>query len=573
MENKISLSKPGLFHALGEIPLDTRKGIRYFVYFLAFMLTLTLLSNAANGVTIAKVTAVYPSSATVSDEISVSGTITAASKLIVSAPEDLRVEKVVANTGGKVKKDDIILNFDTSELTDRLKEKQAELAKLEAELYASGILAQRTDHLDLYQNANELEAAEAEYENLRERTQRAIDKAKHEYEEANRAYTRARVDYRNSGNSSDVMSTMMRLDRAETQLEEARVEYDRKQQVYNIALANGDPAQETARQEMLEAKKKYAAADKKYQLALDHYDDAIAESRDDDNGGNSRQDYEELRSIRNRVYDAKAALEDAKLDQQKELEDALRKIREQETRNEISEITRQNEQQSQQAELVQGSAQQKNLLFNIEQKNKEIGVLTQFLAVEGNLFVPEDGTLMALDLDDDRTLSGKEAIQIATAAEGYEVPVKIDSEAAKDVTVSSKALVDIGGEKIDASITRIATYPDEDKMIALTVKLPEAVYQDGQSAEITIQKKQAQYDLCLPLGALRNDNSGDFVYLLDETQTILGVQTTLRKVPVEIEMKDDKMAAISGAVGSDSQILIASNKMVEGGDRVRLMKT
>lgn len=574
MENNLNLNltKSALFHVFAEIPKDTRKGIRYFAYFLAFMLALTLLSNAANGVTIAKVTAVYPSTATVSDEISVTGTITAASKLIVSAPDDMRVEKIIANTGSKVKKEDALLIFDTEDLTERMKEKQADLTKLEAELYVTGISEERTDHLDSYQDASELEAAQAEYEALRERTQRAIDKAAHEYEEANRAYTRARVDYRNSGNSSDVMSAMMRLDRAETQLEEARMEYDRKQQIYNTALANGDSRKEAARQEMAEAKKKYAASDKKYQLALDHYDDAIAESGDEDNGGNSRQDYENLRSIRNRVYDAKAALEEAELDQQKDLEDALRKIREQENRNEISEITRQNAQQSKRGEQVRDSAEQEALLLGIEQKKKEIEILTRFLNAEGKLFAPAEGTLMALNLDDDRTLSGKEAVQIATAAEGYEIPVKIDSEAAKDVTAASKVLVNIGSEKIDGQISSIATYPDEDKMIALTIKLPEASYQDGQSAEVIIQKQQAQYDLCIPLGALRNDNSGDFVYLLDETKTILGLQTTLRKVPIEVHMKDDKMAAISGAVGSDSQILIASNKMVEGGDRVRLLK-
>ena len=34
--------------------------------------------------------------------------------------------------------------------------------------------------------------------------------------------------------------------------------------------------------------------------------------------------------------------------------------------------------------------------------------------------------------------------------------------------------------------------------------------------------------------------------------------------------KDEKMAAIEGAIGSDSQILMNSNKIVEDGDRVRL---
>lgn len=572
MENRINPPKPAFFQLLGQIPGDTRKGIRYFLSFLAFMLALTLLSNAANGVTIAKVTAVYPSPATVSEEVSVTGTVTAASKLVVSAPDDLRVDKIVANTGGKVKKEDVILVFDMDELNDQIKMKEAELGKLQADLHVRDVFDKSTAELDALQDLSELEAAEKEYENIRDRTQRAIDKAERDYQEANRAYTRARVTYRNAGNSSDVVSAMMRLERAETQLQEAQEAFERRRLVYDTAVANKDAGQEAARQEMNAAKKLLTAADKKYQLALDHYDDAIAESRDD-GGGASRQDYEDLRNLRLRTSDAKLALEEAKADQQMQLEEADRKIREQENRNEISEITRENQQQNRQVGVIHESAQQRATRLEIERKQKEIGALTRFVQSEGKLMAPEDGTLMELNLDNDRTLSGKEAIQIATAAEGYEVPVKLDEDAAKDIASESKVIVETGGEKLDGQITGIATYPDEDKRISMTVKLPEAAYQDGQSAQITIRKKQAQYNLCIPLGALRNDSDGNFVYLLEEEKTILGVQTTLRRVAVEVDMKDDEMAAVSGALDSGSQILITSNKMVEGGDRVRLVKT
>lgn len=573
MENKVNSAKQDAFYILKSVPKDTCKAIRSFVYFLAFMVVLTLLSNGMNGITIAKVTAVYPAPAIISDEITVVGTITAASKQIVSAPEDLPVEKVIANIGGKVQKGDVLLIFNVAEISDQLQKKQADLEKLEAEVYANQVILQRTDMLDSEQDMRQLEAAEKEYQNIQEKTKITIERAEHEYEEANRAYTRARVDYRNSGNSADVMSAMMRLDQAETQLEEARVEYDRKLQIYNTAIANHDPTQTAARQEMEEAKKKYLSADKKYQLALDRYDDAVAESDDEDFGGNTRQDYENLRSLRNRVYDAKNALEEAKLEQNREIEDALRKIREQENRNEISEITRENERQNQKIEQIQDSAKQKALLLEIEQIKKDCAVLTGFLESEGKLYAPEDGILIELHMNENRILSGKEAIQIATSSEGYQIPLRLDSKSVKDVTVASKAQANISGKKIEIELTSIATYPDEDDKIAVMAKLPEGSYQEGLSSEVIIQKKQAQYNTCIPLGALRNDNDGDFIFLLDESKTILGIQVTLRRVPVEVEMKDDKMAALSGAIDSRSQILMTSNKMVESGDRVRLMET
>ena len=125
-----------------------------------------------------------------------------------------------------------------------------------------------------------------EYAYLRSRTDREIENAQYAYDEANRAYTRAMIDYRNSSSSTDLVTALMRLDRAETQLADAQEEFDNAQRIYEDISRNGTAQEKQAfRQTLSDAKKRLSAADKKYQSALSHYEEVLEESGDEEYAG------------------------------------------------------------------------------------------------------------------------------------------------------------------------------------------------------------------------------------------------------------------------------------------------
>ena len=564
--------KPSAFTShLKQIPHDTRKWVKFFIYFLLFMAAFTLLSRGADGVTIARVTTVYPSQATISDKVKLSGTITAADKISVPALYGFPVKEIIGNIGGNIEAGETILQFEIEPLQEAIQLKKAELLKLQAELQAESVSQEGTDELERQIEENQLDAMQEEYAYLRSRTDREIENAQYAYDEANRAYTRAMIDYRNSSSSTDLVTALMRLDRAETQLADAQEEFDNAQRIYEDISRNGTAQEKQAfRQTLSDAKKRLSAADKKYQSALSHYEEVLEESGDEEYGGGSRQDYENIRSLRNRTYEARKRLEEVQESQQEQLEAAARNMDEKEINNEISEIQRENQQQEKYRTDIRSSAEQQMILLDIKKKLEEIAELASCLEQEGKLAAPEAGALLKVDLDREQNITGKEAIQIATAKKGYYVPLFLTEKQAVDVTNTSKVTIEIDGKKEDGKIESLATYPDQDGKIALSVKLPETNYPDGKSVSATIEKSQGQYRSCIPLGALRSDSEGDFVYIIEESQTIMGIERVLRRVPVEVRRKDEKMAAIEGAIGSDSQILMNSNKIVEDGDRVRL---
>ena len=89
------------------------------------------------------------------------------------------------------------------------------------------------------------------------------------------------------------------------------------------------------------------------------------------------------------------------------------------------------------------------ILLDIKKKQEEIAELASCLEQEGKLAAPEAGALLKVDLDREQNITGKEAIQIATAKKGYYVPLFLTEKQAVDVTNTSKVTIEIDAKKED----------------------------------------------------------------------------------------------------------------------------
>ena len=91
--------------------------------------------------------------------------------------------------------------------------------------------------------------------------------------------------------------------------------------------------------------------------------------------------------------------------------------------------------------------------------------------------------------------------------------------------------------KINSSVSQ------QDGGVVLSAALTGSDWQVGK-AELTIRLSETEYDCCLPVSALHSDNGGDFVYSVEERNTILGLQNIVRKVYVEVVERNNELAAL-----------------------------
>ena len=81
-------------------------------------------------------------------------------------------------------------------------------------------------------------------------------------------------------------------------------------------------------------------------------------------------------------------------------------------------------------------------------------------------------------------------------------------------------------------------------------------------------------DVTVNLPAVNEDSKEKFVYVLQETDSVLGTELTVRKVAVKILDKNESYAALEeGSISSDQKIITGSDKNLSEGSRVRLNDT
>ncbi len=104
-----------------------------------------------------------------------------------------------------------------------------------------------------------------------------------------------------------------------------------------------------------------------------------------------------------------------------------------------------------------------------------------------------------------------------------------------------------------------------------TAKLPEnAEVQSGDGFTWSIESpSEREYEQIIPLGALKEDVNETYCLVLAEEEQMLGTVQVAKKVPVTVLEKDAKNAAITSGLTGEDRVIMASEKYVTEGDRVR----
>ena len=109
--------------------------------------------------------------------------------------------------------------------------------------------------------------------------------------------------------------------------------------------------------------------------------------------------------------------------------------------------------------------------------------------------------------------------------------------------------------------------PAQKKLLEFTVT---GSVVDGQTLNVSVGDKSANYDMIVPNSAIREDNNGKFILIVETKSSPLGNRYKASRVDVEVLASDDTQSAISGAVYGYEFVITTSNKPVEAGQLIRL---
>ena len=551
------------------------------IIFLSVMLVLTFFSNTFMNYSLPEVAAQYVQSGTITAKIRGTGTVESGDPYNVKINETRTISSVLVKTGDKVEKGAPLLLLEDKE-SKELTDAQAALDKamLDFELaLLSGDISNsafqnvqngNVSSLNTYQSR--IVAAEAE-----------IDKWQKQVDEATTAINQLKTAQVNvdAGGAPDTSSEQNKVNVAQAALnsDEIKIAKDK--------ISEWQAAQATCQATIDKYNENIASSvsgngfvnqvtEDEYRLAVqnrDQYQSLI----------NERQAFINNNPDKVKAYDEKVkALADANkalADKQNSKENSTNSLTVQ-TQNWQTELDKRNIQlkaaQDTKEQLLKDISTELNLDYQLDSLKKQRDDIAKLQenAVGASIEAPISGTITSVTVKaGDEAQPDTALVTMQPEGKGFTMSFSVTNDQAKRLSVGDKADLVNSWRYSDMDITLASIKPDttdpgQKKLLTFDITGDEVT--PGQSLNVSVGQKSANYDLIVPNSAIREDSNGKFILIVESKSSPLGNRYVATRVDVEVLASDDTQSAVSGALYGYEFVITTSTQPVEAGKLVRL---
>lgn len=525
----------------------SRRAIRYMGGFLLLMALFTLLSRAADGLTIPQVALAYPSKGTIDRTMTGFGKVEELSAQAVTTEPGLRVAGIGVKPGAVVEQGAPLFTLDAADLEDKLAQARETLQRLDMDLQdrASRESLSAQDQARALQRANEdYAAAKSSGDKEVERAAKTLNEAKAKLNAATPPAGEL------SALESVCAQTAEKLRLAEEELTRLQNELEEK---VAQARKEAEEAQEDPDQ-------REAQVREEYQPRLDEAGlQADAARQEKASADNALAAYTEastqLQLLRDSVDAAQQNYDRAVESRENALRSASRQVE---------------DAQRPQAQDSSG----KKAELDREHQAQQVARLEALVKDGGVVRAPCSGTVTGVSLTVGMPTPDGTALLLAGEANGGVFTAQFPVELEKYLSPGDEAVIKLGSGRppIEGlTLETVTVSPSDSGLLDVTVRPPEGVLAIGTAAELEVRRKSEEYPCRVPLSALHEDNGVYFLLVTQEKAGLLGTELTASRRDVTVLEKNETMAAIQqGDLDWGQGFLAASAKPVNTGDRIRL---
>ena len=511
------------------------------IIFLTIMLILTFFSNTIMNYSLPQVATQYVTSGSVSSQIRGSGTIEAVDPYNVVVNESRVIKSVAVKMDEYVEKGDVIYYLEDKESQELAEAKkalaEAELSYEKAVLNG-GLTRSEVAEIELGRVAT-LEQSQAQLEEA----DKKIEELEHtvNVHQANVNAIQAQIDTLSSTNIN-VSAESAALAQAEMNLNNAKAQMSQAQNAYDVVegLPDDDSRKTEALNNLITAQNRVAELtavvdNARVQLELASGSTEISERIAE----LSRQKVGE----NNALSAAKINLEEAISDKNEMLEEILNKM---DIANAYQEL------QDREAEVARLRAN----------------------SVGATVTAPVSGTITGLTYAaGETTMAGEAAAVIQMNGKGYTMQISVNNRQASSVKVGDPVELQNAWYYNDVAIVLTAirndkNNPGQNKLLVFDVQGESLV--PGQTLSIAIGQKSVYYDYVVPNSAIREDNNGKFILIVESKFAPFGNRYVAQRVDVEVLAADDTQSAIKAGLEGYEYVITTSTAPIKAGDQIRL---
>ena len=552
------------------------------IIFLSVMLVLTFFSNTFMNYSLPEVAAQYVQSGTITAKIRGTGTVESGDPYNVKINETRTISSVLVKTGDKVEKGDPLLlleDKESKELTDAQAALDKAMLDFELALLSGDISNTAYTNVQTGQIASvgtyqsRIVAAEAE-----------IDKWQKQVDEATTAINQLKTAQVNvdAGGAPDTSSEQAKVAEAQATLNNDWVKIAKdKISEWQAAKAACDATIAKYEERILSS----VSGNEGYtnQVPEDEYN--VAKT--------NRATYQTLINEKQEQINADPAAVTAYNNKVNALAEANKKLTEKQNSktNATSSLTVQtqnwqNELDSRNAklkaaqdfktQLLKDISTELNLDYQLDSLKKQRDDIAKLQenAVGASIEAPISGTITSVTVKaGDEAQPDTALVTMQPEGKGFTMSFSVTNDQAKRLSVGDKADLVNSWRYSDMDITLASIKPDttdpgQKKLLTFDITGDEVT--PGQSLNVSVGQKSANYDLIVPNSAIREDSNGKFILIVESKSSPLGNRYVATRVDVEVLASDDTQSAVSGALYGYEFVITTSTQPVEAGKLVRL---
>lgn len=559
----------------------------FAIIFLTILLILTFFSQTIMNYSLPQVATQYVSNGNITTRIRGTGTVEAVDPYSVilggEDPETVSVHKInklAVQVGDIVEKGDVLLYLD-EKANSALEEAQKAVEEAQA-AYEMALLAEDVNASVISQANNSFDA---------EKYSQQIIQAQNDVE----AQQKVVDDLENTIAAFELQISITGSESQNTVIANAQK-----------AVNNAQKAQAEAPAKLADAQSKLEMAEGELQTVTDEwtvansaYEAAVAE-------GKSQEELDVLKStadtVQVKVTDAQKKVTDAQKvvdDAQKALDNAPTVLAEAQNNLESAKIDQQNSllnlnqqlggYQIKKREADNLLAEKQVLLATLTGNKNAIVSLkdakeafAQAKAawekakeedIDSIVVADVSGTITSIKFKSGESVStGEEVMVIQPAGQGYTMSVSVTTEQARKVQVGDTAELVNNWWYEDMKVVLRSIRPDSSdpakkKLLVFSI---DGDVSEGQSLTVSIGERSANYEYVVPNSAIREDNNGKFILIVESKSSPLGNRYIASRVDVQVVASDDTQSAVTGALQGYEFVITTSTHPINAGQLVRL---
>ncbi len=498
------------------------------IIFLSIMLVLTLFSNTFMNYSLPEVSTQYVMPGTITTKVRGTGSINASDPYSVVINESRVVASVPVRVGDIVQKGDVILLLEETE-SDELKAAEKQLESM-ISAYQSGIISSSIPAEDVYAAQNgtgasfsdnlaklaQMEKDLEEAEKLQKNYEKQIAQLEPQLAATGvdsvsdtEAYIQGKLWETQGVLDSDIKDMFAEVEKA---IQEAQTEEEKQKAEEFRQYAESERARKESLRAMYQAQLQYIQISNQLSAAK------AGKNSADERVTTLTEECSKLRASSGNIQALRTQLE--------EIED------------------------------------QRALIEELKKK-----------ATAAEVTAPVSGTITSLGYRaGEKIEAGMTVATIQISGKECTMSLSVTADQAKALRVGDVADIQNGWyfNGVTATISAIKVDPERPQTNKLIVFTIEGDVMDGQSLSVSVGQKSAEYSLTVPNSAIREDNNGKFILIVEYKSSPLGTRYVATRVDVEVLASDEKNSAISAALNSYEYVITTASKPVEPGQLIRL---